>query len=246
MTMLKTPAQIQAIREAVQVTEAAFTRIVAVLKESAIVGDLVYYRGAVLTSEYLHTVTAEHFAANDYITPEGMIISSGHDAAEPHHVGAGQIRPHTAIVVDLFPQSKKTGFYADITRTYVKGEPIPKLAAMYEAVLSAHHIALAMVVPGMVAKDLHSAAVRIFIEAGFDVTKEKGFVHSLGHGLGTAVHEAPKINQTSQTLLEAGMIITIEPGLYYKDIGGIRIEDTVLVTNAGCECLSVLPYLWLC
>ena len=242
--MVKTQNEIDAITHSLEVTKGAFNIVEAILQTATVSDAHLVYQGDTLTSEYLHEQVAAYFAAHNFLTPKGSIIASGTDTAEPHHAGSGPIRPGTPIVVDLYPQDTKSGYYGDITRTYVKGEPSVELVKMYAAVAAAHAESMALVRGGVVAGTLHHHACEVLLAAGYHVSKEHGFVHSLGHGLGQEVHELPKINTDSETVLEPGMVITIEPGLYYKNIGGIRIEDTITVTETGFQNLTNHHYLW--
>lgn len=113
---------------------------------------------------------------------------------------------------------------------------------MYETVLAAQKKAFGMVKPGVKAADVHNAICDLFEEHGYDTYRsgsKAGFIHSTGHGVGLDIHELPSVGE-NEALLEAGNVITIEPGLYYPEIGGIRLEDMVLVTENGCQNLTGL------
>jgi Xaa-Pro aminopeptidase len=241
MGVIKTPEEVTAIREALVVTTGAFALVEAILQESSIDDALIRYQGNVLTSEYLTNVVAQYFSERGYQTPEGMIIASGTATAEPHHPGEGPVMPHAPIVVDLFPQHLASGYFADVTRTYCKGEPSKALVRAYDAVMSAYTSSLHAVQPGAVACDVHQVACEVFLDAGYAIGN-RGFVHALGHGLGQQVHEPPKLGRHDDTELTPGMVLTIEPGLYYPEWGGIRLEDTILVTDTGYENLTALPF----
>ncbi|GMV93903.1 MAG: aminopeptidase [Candidatus Hydrogenedentota bacterium] len=130
------------------------------------------------------------------------------------------------------------GYCSDLTRTYAFGRiPAAWFEEVYELTLTAQRMALEAIRPGMVCKELDAVARSIIAEAGHG----DHFGHGLGHGVGIEIHEAPRLNPESQTILEPGMIVTIEPGIYLPDCGGVRIEDLVVVTGDGCENLSVTP-----
>jgi Xaa-Pro aminopeptidase len=140
-------------------------------------------------------------------------------------------------------------YYADMTRTFVKGEPGEDLRKMYDAVLESQEAALAMIGPGIDGKDVHERVSEILHEAGY-VTQihdrkegkplTEGFFHGTGHGVGLEIHEAPRLGLTGQELVP-GDIVSVEPGLYYPSIGGVRIEDLVLVTEDGSRNLTRFP-----
>ena len=169
------------------------------------------------------------------------IVSSGAQAAVPHHLGSGPLRAHTSIIFDIYPYSRETGYFSDMTRTFVKGNPPQLFLRMYEAVLEGQELGIAMVREGADGKDIHTAIKKRFSEKGFktDLAKCRGFIHGTGHGLGLLCHEPPaRINQNSYPLPE-GLVTSVEPGLYYPDEElGVRLEDLVQVTKTGCRNLT--------
>ena len=200
-----------------------------------------FYMGDdVVTSELLKWESDKVLLENDMANVEGMIISSGADAAIPHHLGEGVIKPHTTIICDIFPQNRTTKYFADLTRTFVKGTPTDEVVRMYRAVLKAQKAGIDAVKPGAKGSEVHNACVKVFLAEGFHVG-DKGFVHGTGHSLGIDVHEGPYLNRVSQEKLESGNVITVEPGLYYPKWGGVRIEDDVLVTKNGHKNLTNYP-----
>lgn len=174
------------------------------------------------------------------------IVSSGVESAIPHHVGTGPLCANTPIVFDIFPYSRKTGYFSDMTRTVVKGEPPPVFVRMYKAVLEGQELGIAMVREGVDGKDIHTAIKKKFSEKGFetDFVKGSGFTHGTGHGLGLLCHESlgrGRIN-TQSYILPEGFVVSVEPGLYYPDKKiGVRIEDLVQVTKTGCRKLTRFP-----
>ena len=240
----KTKEEIGHIRESCKRTLTAFERIEEVLCESVIKNDALEYKGQTLTSEYLKEEIERFLFLQDMENPEGLIISCGPHAAMPHHGGAGPIRPHETIVCDIFPRNRTNGYFADITRTYVKGTPSQKVVDMYDAVKKAQEEAMKHVAPGVKAADVHNVSAKIIKEAGFDAggkslpAGRQGYIHGLGHGVGLDVHEAPSLSPNSKDILEEGDVITIEPGLYYPEWGGVRMEDVVVVTKDGFDSLT--------
>ncbi len=162
----------------------------------------------------------------------------------PHHSGSGPIVPDTPIVIDIFPRSQQTGYFGDMTRTVVKGTPSKEVKRMYKAVLEGQKIGISMIKHGVKSADVHNAVVDYFSKSGFKTGqidgKQQGFIHSTGHGLGLEIHEPPRVS-VGNDILQAGNVVTVEPGLYYEKLGGVRIEDVVLVTKKGCEVLSKFP-----
>jgi Xaa-Pro aminopeptidase len=233
----KAPYEVDAIREALVRTQHAYTHIEEVLRNATIDGDSVIYQGEPLTSERLKSEAEKILLSHDMTNDEGIIISCAGHAAIPHHRGAGMIRPHQTIVCDIFPRHRETGYFADMTRTYVKGEPSEEIAKMYAAVLEAQERAIEQVKPGVTMGDIHQSCIDTFLDKGYH-HGDKGFVHGTGHGLGIDIHEYPYVRRDSHAVFEPGHVVTIEPGLYYPDIGGVRIEDVVVVTDDGCRNLT--------
>lgn len=169
------------------------------------------------------------------------IVAGGNQAADPHERGSGQLYAEQAIVMDIFPRNEKTGYWGDITRTVCRGPAPAELKRLYNAVKAAQAAALRAVKPGICADEVHSAAKAVFEQRGYE-TKEAegrhvGFIHGTGHGVGLDIHEGPRIGISGETL-EAGNVVTIEPGLYYPGLGGVRIEDTIVVTETGWRYLA--------
>jgi Xaa-Pro aminopeptidase len=236
----KSPEEIAAIRGSLRRTHEAFRAIEAILRESTIINGAVRYRGTSLTSEMLKRAAEEALFACGMFNVEGIIVSCGPHAAIPHHQGHGPIAPNQTIVCDIFPRHRASGYFADMTRTYAKGRPSPELMRMYDSVRTAQERAIAAVAPGAIGRDVHAVAAKTFRELGYDAG-DRGFTHGTGHGLGLDVHEEPYLNATSTTALEPGHVVTVEPGLYYPERGGVRIEDVVVVTGTGCENLTDYP-----
>lgn len=236
----KTTREIEYIKESVRITCKAFERIENILRASVIKGPHLIFREKILTSEYLKEEVELLLFKQGMENPDGLIISSGVQASMPHHTGSGPIFANQSIVCDIFPRNRENGYFADVSRSFVKGPPSEKVAKMYDAVRDAQDAAYAVVGSGIAAKAVHEAAAKIIRERGFDVG-EKGFIHGLGHGVGLDVHEAPHLSATSQDTLEPGMVITIEPGLYYPEHGGVRLEDMIVITDKGYQNLTKYP-----
>jgi Xaa-Pro aminopeptidase len=168
------------------------------------------------------------------------IVACGRLAADPHDRGHGPLRAQQTIVLDIFPQHKHHGYWGDITRTVVKGTASPDVHAMYRAVWTAQRDALRLVKAGARADHIHDSVKASFARAGFFTGTRDGlpvgFFHGTGHGVGLDIHEAPSLS-TLPLRLRVGQVVTVEPGLYYPELGGVRIEDTVAVTREGAQVL---------
>lgn len=237
---IKDTSEIEIIRDNLKKTQKAFRRIEKILSDSLIKDDYLEFEGQPLTSETLKKEAEKALLEEGMIDVVGMIISSGKDASIPHHKGKGLIKPHETIICDLFPRNRNNGYYADMTRTYLKGSAPEKVRLMYEAVRETQEKAITFVGPGKKLIDAYQLCVDTFKESGWN-TGDYGFIHGLGHGLGLDIHENPRSNAVSTKNFEIGNVITMEPGLYYPELGGVRIEDVVAVTENGCDNLTDYP-----
>ncbi len=241
MRSRKRPAEIEAIKYAQMAGEKAMEAAIALIAGAEEKEGILYHKGQPLIGIKVNSVI-DHTLLDFGCETEEIIVSCGEDTANCHGTTEGLIRANAPIILDIFPRSKKKRYFADMTRTVIHGEASKELKEMYEAVLAAQEKALEMLKPGVSTADVHNAVCDLFEKRGYDTYKsgsKVGFIHSTGHGVGLDVHELPGIGETG-VLLETGNVITIEPGLYYPEIGGIRLEDMVLVTENGCENLTSL------
>jgi Xaa-Pro aminopeptidase len=152
------------------------------------------------------------------------------------------LRANEPIILDVFPRSQKTGYFGDITRTVVRGHASDAVRRLYDTVARAQEIAFAQLLPGAKAVDVHAAVQTFFDTEGYKTVKKRGrmqgLFHGTGHGVGMELHEAPRIALTSRDALAAGQVVTVEPGLYYQGLGGVRLEDVAAVTAQGARNLT--------
>jgi Xaa-Pro aminopeptidase len=245
----KTEAQIAGMRRAQVAAEAAMDTCRDMLRRSEISGDGLLLDGEVLTVERVKAAMSQTFAAHDS-TSEEYIVAPGAQGAVGHDMGSGPIPPHTPLVVDIFPRDNASGVYTDMTRTFVVGEVADDVREWHRLCKEALDRAIAETKPGVEGRALNAGTCEIFEAAGEMTQRTKkpgeplvdGFFHSLGHGVGLEVHEAPGLGLLGEKKLVAGDCITIEPGLYRQGYGGVRLEDNVLVTADGYENLTQYPY----
>ena len=247
---VKTQEEISHIEEAQRATEEACAHAVGILKESEVAGGgTLRWRGETLTSELLRAEIEVEILRSGCTADEGTITAGGAQAADPHERGSGPLKAGEAIILDIFPRSQESRYYADMTRTFVKGEPRDELEKMYDAVLEAQETALSMIRAGVNGRDVHDKVSDILHERGYKTSKHaqqpgepltEGFFHGTGHGVGLELHESPRISTVDEEL-RAGDVVTVEPGLYEPGVGGVRIEDLVVVTEDGCRNLTNYP-----
>lgn len=206
-------------------------------------GGMLYTDKEVLTSErvrrQVHHVLLDHDCAGI-----GTIIAGGDQAVDCHHPGSGPLYAGQAIVMDIFPRSERHGYWGDMTRTVCRGPASKELKRLYNTVKTAQLNALKMVRPGVEADSIHQYIVAFFKDHGYETGvlngHNQGFIHGTGHGVGLDIHEQPSVSN-AKIVLEPGHVITIEPGLYYLGLGGVRIEDTVEVVEDGFRFLAPCP-----
>ncbi len=244
---IKSAAEAGHIREGNRLCSVGFTVAEQVLRASRIKGRTLVYRGKVLTSESLRFAleTAIHEQGGN---PQDTIVAGGDQGCDPHERGSGPLRPHELIVIDIFPRVVKTGYFGDMTRTYLKGRPREVQRRMVTTVLQAQRRALKAMHAGVAGSDVHRVVTDCFDDAGYETRRTKsgpiGFFHGTGHGLGLEVHDGGRMSPTVKTPLPLGSVFTVEPGLYYPGIGGCRWEDVVQLTKTGVKMLSKHPYNW--
>jgi Xaa-Pro aminopeptidase len=245
---VKSKAELEGIRRAQRGTEAGMAAARELLRAAEVSDGQVRLEGEPLTCERLKAEITEVFTEHRLVS-DAMIVAHGGQAAEGHEMGSGPIAAAESVVIDLFPREPESGCYADMTRTFVVGEIPEELAEHHRLVYDALQKALEAVRAGAQGRALYELVCDVFHEAGYPTQLSKkegevlsdGFFHGLGHGVGLEVHEQPWISRDPSSLV-AGDVITLEPGLYRKGYGGVRLEDLVLVTDDGAENLTEFPY----
>lgn len=238
---VKRTDEIRAIAAAQQAAVIAMRAAIALIGKSTIdVNGFLRTGGTRLTSEMVRAAISRTLIDHGCACGES-IVACGPRGADPHELGQGPLRAHEPIVIDIFPQHLPSGYWGDLTRTVVRGVPSAIVRRMYKAVKSAQVAALDRVKAGAACAAVHEAAEEEFRRRGFKTQtrngRAEGFIHSTGHGVGLSLHEAPSLGY-NRARLKSGNVITIEPGLYYSEVGGMRIEDTVLVTASGWKYLA--------
>jgi Xaa-Pro aminopeptidase len=241
--LVKTPAEVASIQHAMRRTEAALGQAIDAIREAEVSDGVLRWRGETLTAEVLKRLIAVRLL-DDGLLAQHTIVACGEAACDPHNEGSGSLRPGRPIILDVFPRDQESRYFADITRTVVKGRAPEKVREMHEAVARSQERALHLIRDGADGEAIHREVQTTLEARGFRTGevngRMQGFFHGTGHGLGLEVHELPRVSKVPTTL-RTGNVVTVEPGLYYAGIGGVRIEDVVVVTAHGCTNLTAYP-----
>jgi Xaa-Pro aminopeptidase len=171
--------------------------------------------------------------------PANTIVAGGDQACDPHERGFGPLKADSLIILDIFPRDAKSGYFGDMTRTVVRGRASAEQRRLWETVREGQEMALKKMKPGVDGLNLHNEVKQLFADRGYPTEvragRQVGFFHGTGHGLGLEIHEFPRFQKT---VFKPGQTLTVEPGLYYPGLGGVRIEDVVVVTKSGTRLLS--------
>ncbi len=234
MRAKKTGVEIEKIRAVQKKNERGVTLAVDTVRKADVSEDGgLFFEDEPLTSEKLREIMHEAFFRMG-LDDKDTIASCGADTALPHAKGEGQLFANQPIVLDVFPRDIETGYFADMTRTISKGKPSDEICRMYDTVYEAKELAVSLIRAGVSGADVHNAAADYFTKKGYVTAGTSGFIHSLGHGVGLAIHESPSLSVRGG-VLEEGNVVTVEPGLYYPGIGGVRLEDMGAVTEDGFD-----------
>lgn len=243
---VKTEVEAKAVRDGNRCAAVGFAAAEKMLREATIKGKRLVHDSRLLTSERLR-VAIQTACINAGGFPADTIVAGGDQACDPHCRGSGPLKANELIIIDIFPRMFKTGYWGDMTRTFLRGEANDDQRRLVAAVAEAQKAALRTIKAGVMATVPHDACKAVFADRGYVTelrdTGAVGFFHGTGHGLGLAVHEAPRMG-TVKRRLRKGAVVTVEPGLYYPGLGGARIEDVVQITDGKPRKLSKYHYTW--
>ena len=231
----KSPAEVKKISAALMMAEVGMAEAMQVLRSAKIgKGGALMYHNVPLTSEKLRSVIDTAIIQANGLACH-TIVAGGRQGCDPHETGHGPLRGNEPIIIDIFPRSQCTGYFGDITRTVVRGRASEAVRKLYDTVHKGQTLAFKKMRPGVPGKEVHRAVQELFEQEGYKTGPHKGrmqgFFHGTGHGLGLEIHEAPRTGPTSTDILKPGHVVTVEPGLYYPALGGVRLEDVALITQ---------------
>jgi Xaa-Pro aminopeptidase len=237
----KTDEELKLIGRALRITETGLKRGMEVLKASKPKGKKLSWSGKTLTSEILRAeIDTAMLRAGG--TPTNTIVAGGDQACDPHERGSGPLYVNSLIILDIFPRDAQNGYWGDMTRTVVRGRASEAQRKLWQTVKDGQELALREIKDGVDGMTIHKAIQALFKKRGYPTEVRNGvnvgFFHGTGHGLGLEIHEYPRLQKV---VLKERQVLTVEPGLYYPGLGGVRHEDVVVVTKTGCKILSRFP-----
>ena len=232
----KTRGQILAMEQIQRICEQTMESVRSLLAGCPVRNGLLFYQGRSLTAERLRAFI-EVFLLERGLETSDTIAAPGKRGADPHWRGEGPVRSGVPIMIDIFPRSRSSRYHSDMTRTFVVGRASKTVMEMHRAVCEAQDAAFGALKKGVFLSEVHGAVCNVLEKRGFGVPKkgrppQRGLLHGTGHGLGLDVHESPAVSVTADTL-EPGDVVTIEPGVYDRRVGGVRVEDVVACMPDG-------------
>ncbi len=238
----KSATEAEAIHACQRAAEAAVVEVVRQLAAAEINDGVLWSGGSPLTSERLYSRAQLLLGEMGFTCPD-MIIAGSPDNALPHFRGEGPIRASAPVIIDIFPVGRTSHYHGDLTRTVVVGDVPDEFRRMHAATVQALDAGEESIRSGVPGKDVHLAVCQVLVDRGFGTTSAgyegpEGAAkmnHSTGHGVGLDVHEEPALRETSEDPLRDGDVVTVEPGLYKLGLGGVRVEDTGMVTAQGFQ-----------
>lgn len=243
---VKDDQELEWLAEAQRATEEAMLMACqTVARATAAEDGILQHANAALTCERMQKLISEFLLDRGYTTPHGSIVATRPDSADCHERGSGVLKTGEAVIVDIFPVNSTTHYCGDCTRTVVHGDPTDEVLKMHAAVVAAKQAATKAAVAGASADDVHGATKSEIVKHGYrfargEVSDDPVMPHGTGHGIGLEVHEPILLDDNGGTLMERE-VLTIEPGLYSRNYGGVRVEDMVVVTSGEARSLNQLP-----
>ena len=240
---IKSAAEVKKVSAALIMAEVGLAEGIQALKSCKIDRKRrLLYHGNPLTSEKLRAIIDTAIVQAGGVARH-TIVAGGRQGCDPHERGHGLLRANEPIILDVFPRSQKTGYFGDITRTVVRGRSTEPIRKIYHTIERSQEIAFEAMRKGVPCADVHGKIAAFFIKEGYKTGRtngrQSGFFHSTGHGVGLELHEAPRLGHGSTDQLKPGHVVTVEPGLYYWELGGgVRLEDMALITPNGTRNLT--------
>ncbi len=239
---VKSAEELKKISAALMMAEVGLAEGIQAVKNSKVGKNRrLLYHSVPLTSEKLRGIIDTAIIQVGGL-PAHTIVAGGRQACDPHEEGHGALRANEPIVLDVFPRSQRTGYFGDISRTVIKGRATEALRRMYHTVERAQEVAFQQLHEKVAGQAVHRRVQEFFKKEGYPTRKRngrmQGFFHGTGHGVGLDIHEPPHLGANSPDVLRVGHVVTVEPGLYYTELGGVRLEDMAWLTPKGVRNLT--------
>ncbi|MEM8666102.1 MAG: M24 family metallopeptidase [Planctomycetota bacterium] len=241
----KTHQELEWLAQSQRVTEEVMRHLCELVARCSVADDgTLVHEGKTLVSDDVHAMAAIEFMKRGYSMGHGAIVATAPHVADCHHRGEGPLKTGVPVIIDLFPRNDTTRYWGDCTRTVVHGQPSPMVQSMHKAVVEAKAAATAQLRAGNTAESVHLASDAVLRQHGFPMSRgqlsdEASIQHGTGHGIGLDVHEPILLDHGGGEILE-GEVFTIEPGLYGRNVGGVRVEDMLVVTQGEAKNLNQL------
>jgi Xaa-Pro aminopeptidase len=238
--------EVETIKAIQVVNEEVTTEAIELIANSDIGSNgTLHFNGEPLTVGRIKSFFGRKLLDNGCLPEEDIIIACGTKSSNPHYSGDPQdkLKANQPIILDIYPRSIQKRYWTDMTRTIVKGRASDKLKKMFDAVSEAKNASLDAIQAGALGNHIYDICCDVLEKAGYETTRggkkiTKGMPHSLGHGVGLQIHESPRMSELYTSPLKAHSIVTVEPGLYDPQIGGVRLEDIIEVTKSGYNNLT--------
>jgi Xaa-Pro aminopeptidase len=238
--------EVEEIKEIQQVNEDVTSEVIKLIAESDVGSNkTLLYNREPLTVGKVKSFFGRKLLENGCLPEEDIIVACGTKSSDPHYSGESEdkLKADQPIILDIYPRSIQKRYWTDMTRTVVKGKASHKLRKMFETVSEAKNASLDDIRAGVVGSHVYDICCNVLEKAGYETTRggkkvTRGMTHGLGHGVGLQIHESPRLSEFSESPLEEHHIVTVEPGLYDPDIGGVRLEDIIEVTKSGYRSLT--------
>jgi Xaa-Pro aminopeptidase len=234
----KSSSEIKLIEKAGKATIGAISQVLEMIKDADIgANNVIHHKGEPLTVRDVKLALDHFLLDNDAESAEDAIVAVGTKGFDWHYLGEPEdkLKAGVPIIMDVFPRLKREFYVADVTRTFVKGSPDPKVKQMFDAVLAAADSVVDTLTAGAQIDVVNLECYNTLKKHGFNSSRldpgaEEGMTHGLGHGIGLAIHEKPSLYDR-EALYEEGHVVAIEPGVYLKEFGGVRMENDYVVTK---------------
>jgi len=238
--------EVETIKAIQVVNEEVTTEAIELIANSDVGSNkTLHFKGEVLTVGRIKSFFGRKLLENGCLPEEDIIVACGTKSSDPHYSGEPEdkLKANQPIILDIYPRSIQKRYWTDMTRTIVKGRASHKLKKMFDTVFEARNASLDAIQAGALGSHVYDVCCDVLEKAGYDTTRggkkiTKGMPHSLGHGVGLQIHESPRMSEVYTSPLKEHNVVTVEPGLYDPQIGGVRLEDIIEVTKSGYSNLT--------